>query len=132
MFRILRFALQVLLKKHSLADKGGMRKFLLDLIAMVKPLAESSETKIDDKLIENLEFILSSEELYDYFYKLIKDQFSTDDAIFESANDDVIVGAMNECASQENMPQGVNPATVLAIISHLISIINWIKTIDEE
>lgn len=131
MFRILRLAFQVLLKKHSLADKGGMKKFLLDLIAVVKPLAASSETKIDDKLIENLEFILTNEELYDYFYNLIKDQFSTDDAIFESINEDVIVDAMNEQALLDDLPEGVNPATVLAIISQLISIINWIKSVQD-
>lgn len=131
MFTLLRLAFQVLLKKHSLAEKGGMKKFLLDLLAIVKPLAVSSETKIDDKLIENLEFILTNEELYDYFYNLIRDQFSTDDVIFESVNDELVVGAMNTQASLENLPQGVNPATVLAMISHLISIINWIKSVQD-
>jgi len=128
MFSLIRLALQVGLKQYSLSDKASCRKFLLNLVAALKPMAAQTKTEIDDKILQQLEYILKNDVLFDYFYKLISDQFSTDAIIFEEVNESEMI-AIVEQSSPEPLPEVINPILIVSLVAQVISRINAIKKI---
>ncbi|MCL2623923.1 MAG: hypothetical protein FWD31_09690, partial [Planctomycetaceae bacterium] len=107
MFPLIRLVLQVALNQHSLTDKASCKKFLTNLLAVVKPLAAKTKTDLDDRLIQQLEYILKTDALFDYFYKLISDQFATDEIIFEEANEAEVLTIVEQSAAA--LPEAINP-----------------------
>lgn len=128
MFPFLRFAMQVLLKKHSLQNPEDCRRFLRDLLSFLKPLADSSETKIDDKLLESLEFLLANDNLYEYFYRLVKSQFSSDEILFESVDEKLIVKCLNENIVTDSRPEAIGPVAIISLITQVLVLINSLKS----
>lgn len=128
MFTFLRFALQVTLKKYSLDGQENCRRFLTELISVLKPLSELSSTKLDDKMIEQFEYILANDELYEYFYNLIKTQFSTDDVIFESVIEEDVIKGLHDNDSGEPLPESINPAAIIHLITQILLMINSLKS----
>ena len=130
MFKILRIAFQVVFKPYSLNDKATCKKFVENILALIKPLAAQSKTEIDDSIIQHLEYILKTDTLFDWFYQLVIDQFSTDEVVFESVDDSFVVEALN--ASQEQEPEAISPIVIVSLVTQIISLINAIKNMKTE
>ena len=126
MFPLIRLAMQVFLKPYSLGDKASCKKFLENLIALVKPLTAQTKTDLDDRILQHLEYILKNDALFDWFYKLIADQFSTSEIVFEDVNDAELI-AIVEQSSPEPMPEMINPILIVSLVTQIISLINAIK-----
>jgi hypothetical protein len=114
------------MKSYSLGDITSCKKFLTDLLALVKPLAAQTKTELDDKIIQHLEYILKTDALFEYFYKLIADQFATDEIIFEEANESEVI-ALVEQSSSEALPEAINPILIVSLVTQIIALINAIK-----
>lgn len=127
MFTFLRFALQVTLKKYTLDGQENCRKFLAELISVLKPLSELSSTKLDDKLIEQFEYILANDGLYEYFYQLIKTQFSTDEVLFESVIEEPVLKSIQDDNAETPLPESINPAAIIHLITQILLMINSMK-----
>jgi len=125
MFPLIRLALQFGLNQHLLNDKASCRKFLLNLVAVLKPMAEKTKTEIDDKLLLQLEYILKNDVLFDYFYKLIADQFATDEILFAEADESEVTALVE----QAPLPEAINPVVIISLVTQIISLINAIKNI---
>ena len=125
MFPLIRLALQAVLKPNSLGDKSSCKKFLLNLLALVKPLAAKTKTELDDKILAHLEYILKTDALFDYFYKLIADQFATNEIIFEDANESEVLAIVEQTA--EPLPEMINPLLIVSLVMQVISLINSLK-----
>jgi len=91
-------------------------------------MAEKTKTEIDDKLLLQLEYILKNDVLFDYFYKLIADQFATDEILFAEA-DESEVTALVEQSVTEPLPEAINPVVIISLVTQIISLINAIKNI---
>jgi len=126
MFPLIRLAMQVFLKPYSLGDKASCKKFLENLIALVKPLVAQTKTVLDDRILQHLEYILKTDALFDWFYKLIADQFSTSEIVFEDVNDAELI-AIVEQSSPEPMPEMISPVLIVSLVMQIISLINAIK-----
>ena len=124
MFPLIRLAMQVILQPQSLGDKDSCRKFLTNLLALVKPLAAQTKTELDDRLLQQLEYILKTDALFDYFYKLIADQFATNEIIFEGINESEVTAIVEQSA-----PEAINPILIVSLITQIISLINAIKNV---
>ena len=125
MFPLIRLALQVVLKPNSLGDKDSCKKFLLNLLALVKPLATQTKTELDDKILQHLEYILKTDAIFEYFYKLIADQFATNEIIFEEANESEVLAIVEQTA--ESAPEAINPVLIVSLVAQIISLINALK-----
>ena len=129
MFTFVKLAVQVLLKSHKLTDKDSCKKFAIELISLVKPLALTTKTNLDNDFLSHLEYVIANDVLFAYVYSLIRDQFSTDETVFESVNEDVILELCdNTAVSGENLPEAINPVVIISLVSQIISIINAIKS----
>ncbi|MCL2119787.1 MAG: hypothetical protein FWH27_15330 [Planctomycetaceae bacterium] len=126
MFPLIRLTLQAFFKPYSLGDKASCKKFLTNLLALVQPLAAQTKTNLDDKMLEHLEYILKTDALFDYFYKLIADQFSTNAIIFEDVNESEVI-ALVEQSSPEPLPEAISPVLILSLVTQIISLINAMK-----
>lgn len=126
MFPLIRLAMQVFLKPYSLGDKASCKKFLENLLALVKPLAAQTNTQMDDKILKHLEYILKTDALFDWFYQLIVDQFSSNDLVFEEMDETELV-TMIEQSSQEPLPEAINPLLIISFVTQIISLINALK-----
>jgi len=114
-------------QSYSLNDKPSCKKFLTDLLALVKPLTAQTKTDLDDRLLQQLEYILKTDALFDYFYKLISDQFATDEIIFEEANEAEVFVIVEQSAAAEPLPEVINPVLIVSLVTQIISLINAIK-----
>jgi hypothetical protein len=92
----------------------------------VKPLVAQTKTELDDKIIQHLEYILKTDALFDYFYKLISDQFATDEIIFEDVKESEVI-ALFEQSSSEALPEVINPLLIVSLVTQIISLINALK-----
>lgn len=126
MFKLIRLAMQVFLKPYSLDDKTSCKKFFENLIALVKPLAAQTKTELDDKLIQQLEYILKTDALFDWFYKILVDQFSTNEVVFEDVAESEVV-ALLEQAAPEPTPEAISPLVIISLVTQIISLINALK-----
>jgi hypothetical protein len=131
MFTLMKLALQVVFKPYSLGEKASCRKFLENVLTLVKPMAKANNISMDDAIIVQVERILASDALFDYFYQLIADQFSTNEVLFESADEETVITLCENVNSArqtgENLPESVNPILVISIATQLISLINALK-----
>jgi hypothetical protein len=125
MFPLIRFALQAFLKPYSLSDKTSCKRFLENLLALVKPMAAQTKTELDDRILQHLEYILKTDVLFDWFYKLISDQFATNEIIFEDANESEILVIFEQVA--EPLPEAINPLLIVSLVMQVISLINSLK-----
>lgn len=125
MFQIIRFALQICLKQYSLGDKASCRKFVENLLKLIKPAATASKTKIDDKIIAHLETIVKNDVLFDYFYNLIRDHFESEVVLFESPDESAIALLCEKAA--KDSPQTINPMIIVALVSQIIALVNSLK-----
>jgi hypothetical protein len=114
------------MKSYSLGDITSCKKFLTDLLALVKPLATQTKTELDDKIIQHLEYILKIDALFEYFYKLISDQFATDEIIFEDVSESKVI-AIVEQSSSEALPEAINPLLIVSLVTQIIALINALK-----
>ena len=126
MFPLIRLAMQVILQPQSLGDKASCKKFVIDLLAVVKPLAAKTKTELDDKLLQQLEYILKTDALFDYFYKLISVQFATNEIIFEEANEAEVLTIVEQSAAK-TLPEAINPLLIVSLVTQIISLINALK-----
>ena len=138
MFPLLKLACLVLLKPYKVTDKESCRKFLFDMIPLIKPLAAKTETKLDDELLKHLTFVLNNDALFDYVYRLIFDQLQTEEILFESAVEGTV---LELCIQGKNHPEGlrahrthgednpetINPIVIISLVTQLISLINTMK-----
>lgn len=125
MFQIIKLALQVFMKPYLLAEKDSCRKFFQNLIVLVKPAAAASKTKIDDKIVAHLETIVDNDVLFDFFFKLVRDQFESDAILFESPDESAIAKLCNE--AEKGSPEAISPMVIVAIVTQIISLINALK-----
>ena len=118
----------VLLKTHKITDQNSCRVFLREWVLLTKSLAAETGTQLDDAILQRIEFIISSDALYAYIYQLIFEQFQTPEILFESADGEA-VSELVEQAEQDKtgLPEAVNPAVIVSLITKFISIINAIK-----
>ena len=128
MLNILKLVAQVALKPYNLTDKKSYRAFLLDMISLIKPLAQKTGITFDDAILKCLEFIVNNDLLFDYVYKLVASQLQTEELLFESVDEYVILELCENAApSNTGHPEAINPVVIVSVISQIISIINVIK-----
>lgn len=128
MFHFLKLAAKVLLKQYNLTDKDSCKKFLLDLVGLIVPLARENGLKIDDTFLKHLQFVLNNDALFGYVYNLIRDQLRTSEIVFESADEDTILELCeNTVPDHTEYPEAINPIVIVSLVSQIISIINAIK-----
>jgi len=100
MFPLIQLMSRAFLKQYSLNNKTSCKKFLTDLLAVAKPLAAQTKTEIDDKILQEIEYILKNDALFDYFYKLISNQFATHEIIFEEVNEAEVTAIVEQSAAE--------------------------------
>ena len=128
MFDFLKLAAQVILKPFQLGDRDSCKKFLIDVIQSVRPLAAANKIKLDDDILEHLLVILNNDALFAYVYNLILNQLQTKEILLESTDEDTILELCDSTTiSGENLPEAINPVMVITLVSQIISIINAIK-----
>jgi len=128
MFHFLKLAALTVLKPYNLTNKDSYKKFLLDLVALVTPLAQKTGVKLDDALLKHLMFILNNDLLFDYVYKLVLNQLQTEEILFESADEDAVLELCeNTVPGNTEYPEAINPIVIVSLISQIISLINAIK-----
>lgn len=125
MFKIIRLVMQVAFKPYSLGDKASCKKFIENLLALIKPMAAANNVTLDDTIIAHIEKILASDALFEYFFDLIANQLQSEELIFESADEEAITALC--ITSNETMPETVNPLVVISLVTQIISLINAIK-----
>jgi len=128
MFNILKLATQIALKPYNLTDKESYKKFLLDLIAIVTPLAQKSKTSLDDLFLKHLTFILNNDALFEYVYSLVSHQLQTPEILLESVSEEMIMELCeNTVPANAEYPESINPVVIVSLISQIIAIINTLK-----
>ena len=128
MLNILKLAAQVALKPYNLTDKNSYKEFLLNLVSLVTPLAQKTRVSLDDVLLKHLKIILNNDLLFDYVYTLVRHQLQTEEILFESMDEDVILELCeNAVSNNTEFPEAINPIVIVSLISQIISIINSIK-----
>ena len=126
MFHLLKIAIQTLMSPYNIADKASWRTFLFRLISLVKTRVAETDTKIDDAFLKHIEFVLRSDALFDYIYGVISDQLQTEGTLFESVEEEVIVGLLENGATAES-PEAIDPVVIISLITQIVSFINRIK-----
>jgi len=124
MFTLLQLAAQVFLNLHN-TDEDSCRAFLKELILLVKARAAEIQTQLDDTELKSIEFVLNDNGLFGYTYWQIYEQCQTPEILFESVNEDTIIGLVEDAA--ENNPEVIDPVVIVSLVSQIISIINTIK-----
>ena len=128
MFTFIKLATQVILKPFQLGDRDSCKKFLIDVIQGIKPLAAANKIKLDDDILAHLQVILNNDALFAYVYQLILNQLQTKEILLESADEDTILELCdNTTISDENNPKAINPIVIITLVSQIVSIINAIK-----
>jgi len=138
MFNFLKLAAQIALTHYHLTDKESYRKFLLDLLSSVPPLAQKFGVQLDDSLLRHLAFLLNSDALFGYIYTLIRNQLRTEEILFESANEETIRKLCESTAQADTEHpqalgvqtlgvQAINPVVIVSLVSQILSIINAMK-----
>lgn len=125
MFQIIKLALQVFMKPYSLGDKDSCRKFLENILALVKPAVLASKTEVDEKIIVHLETIVKNDMLFEYFYNLVRDQFESDVVLFETPDESSLSLLCHE-ASKES-PESISILSIVAFVTQIIELINILK-----
>ena len=126
MFTLLTLTSQVLLNVHRITDEASWRAFLKEIVLLAKSRATETKTQLDDALVNSVLFVLNSNVLFGYVYRLIHEQCQTEEILFESTDENFIVGLVNDAA--ENNPEVIDPVVIVSLISQIISVINAIKT----
>jgi len=129
MLQILRLAFQVFCRPYDLGDKGSCRKFLENLLPLMKTLAEKTTTDIDDRILRHLEYILKNDVLYDYFYELISGMMGTNEIILKNGLEEEVTAIVEDAAAHGEMPEAISPIVIISLITQVISLINMIKKI---
>ena len=124
MFDLLTLTSQVLANTHQLTDESSWRAFLKDIVLLAQTRAKETQTVLDDTLVNSVLFMLNSDTMFGYVYRLIAEQFQTPEILFESADEETIA----EWVAEADNPDAVDPATIVLLVSQIISIINAIKT----
>lgn len=125
MFKYIKFVLQMVFKPYSLGDKESCKKFVSNIVALLKPMAAANQLKLDDAIIEQLEYIVANEELFNYFYSLVTKHLQTDGLVFESASEDEL---QTICEHSKNLTcQAISPMTLLVLATRVIGLINSLK-----
>ena len=127
MFDLLTLTSQVLANAHRLTDEASWRAFLKELVLLIRTRATETKTQLDDALVNGVLFVLNSNVLFGYVYRLIAEQFQTPEVLFESTDENTLF-ELCEHAAQDN-PEVVDPVVIVSFISQIVSIINTIKTI---
>jgi hypothetical protein len=126
MFTLMKLALQVVFKPYSLGEKAPCRKFLENVLTLVKPMAAQTKTDLDDRILRQIEYILENDALFGYFYKLISDQFATGEIVFGDVNESEVT-ALIEQSPPEALPEAVSPILIVSLVTQIISLINAVK-----
>jgi hypothetical protein len=128
MFKLLKIAVQFALAPYKVVDKASWRSFVLDIVLYAKSFAKTTDTKIDDMLIEHIEFILKNDTMFDYVYRLIAGQFETEGIVFESVDESLVADLLLDVETDDTpSPKGIKLAVIISIINQIISIIDIIK-----
>lgn len=125
MFKLIRLAMQVVFKPYSLSDKASCKKFIENVLALIKPMSAANKITIDDTIITHIEKILASDTLYEYFFDLIANQLQTEELIFESVDEEAVTVLC--VTSSETMPEAISPLVIISLITQIISLINAMK-----
>jgi hypothetical protein len=129
MFNLLKLSALVLLKSHKITDAHSCRIFLRELILLAQPLAAQTKTPLDDVLLKHIEFVVNNETLFEYVYRLLYGQFQTDEILFESAEEETIIGLIqNRRSGDRKSPEAINPLVIVSLVSQIIDLINAIKS----
>jgi len=128
MFHLLKLIAPVLLSHYNIVDQKSCRTFLLELVLLGKSFALKADTKLDDADLKHTEFVLNDDALFDYVYGLIAEQLRTEEILFESVDDAIIIALVeNKMSENPESPEAINPAVIISFITQIISIINTIK-----
>lgn len=125
MFQIIKLALQIFMKPYSLSDKASCRKFLENILTLIKPAAVASKTELDDKIITHIETILKNDVLFDYFYNLVCDQFESEFVLFEAPDESSLSQLC--CNAAKESSESISVLTIVAIVTQIIELINALK-----
>jgi hypothetical protein len=129
MFNLLKTTGLVLFKYQKITDENSCRSFLRELIALVKPIAAKTTTQADDALLQCVEFIVNNDVMFSYAYRLLFDQFQTQEILFESADENTIAKMFESGTSNKaDLPEGVNVVAIVSLMTKIISFINTLKT----
>ncbi len=125
MFKLLQLAFQVVFKPYSLGDKASCKKFIENVLALVKPMAANNNITLDETIIAHIEKILANETLFAYFFDLIVSHLQIEEPVFESADNEAIT-ALCETAN-ETMPEAISPVIIISLVTQIVSLINAMK-----
>ena len=125
MFKYIKLVLQMVFKPYSLGDAESCKKFVCNVIALLKPMAAANKFELDDKIIEQLEYIVLNEELFKYFYSLVSKHLQADGLVFESASEDELQRICSN--SKTKSYEAVTPFTLLVLATRIIGLINSLK-----
>ena len=127
MFNLFTLTSQVLANAHQLTDEASWRAFLKEIVLLARTRATETKTQLDDALVNSVLFVLNSNVLFGYVYRLIGEQCQTKEVLLESVNEDTVAGLVGDAIAKN--PEIVDPVVIVSLISQIVSIINVIKTI---
>jgi len=127
MFHLLTLATRILLSPYKITDKASCRTFLLRFISLVKERAAETETKIDDAFLKLVEFIVRSDALFGYVYCVISEQLQTEEILFESAEEEIVIELVEDAVKNTESPEAIDPVVIVSLITQIVSFINIVK-----
>ena len=99
-----------------------VRQFVLKILGYLEDLAESTTTQIDDMVVDGLKRFTADQEIWLLFYGLLIDLFNGEEE--GSAGSPRVVALADEV--------GIDPATIILIITTVINAIRWWRKRDSE
>ena len=127
MFTLFTLVAQVLANAHKLTDADSWRAFLKEHILFIRTRAKDTDPQLNDVRLNDIEFVLNDDGLFEYAYGRIVDQCQTPEILVESADEDAIIGLVEKAT--ENNPEVVDPVVIVSLITQIISVINAIKAL---
>ena len=129
MYHFLTLAAQVLLERFKITDEASCRTFLSEFISLIRSRAAETKVQLNPVLMRHVEFILNNNALFTYIYRKISEQLQTPEVLFESADEEGIIGLVGDVASNNpKSAKAIDPVVIISLVSQIISVINAIKT----
>ena len=100
-------------------DSKAVRQWLRELCVTLGKFAKLSETDLDDMTIDKVAEIIENDEAWEALYAIVMSILDREEPVIPDSQDPQIVGVAKTV--------GFDPATIIAIITTIIQLIEWFR-----
>lgn len=101
-----------------MVDEQAAREWLLDLADLLERLADLTDTQLDDQIVSGFAAAIGNELIWHWVWKLIGGLLEDEPKVMSAMDDDTALAADQA---------GVNPATIIAIITAVVELIKLFR-----